>query len=242
MRVSAGRPVLLLATALALCVSLACDNSVSPSKQPAQVVAFGDSLVVGFGTTNKGDFVSLLSQRIGIAIANAGRLGDTTGDALTRLQSDVIARQPKIVIVLLGGNDLLQSVPVATRVANITSIAQQIRATGATVILVGLGNDPIDPYNGALPGIASQTGSVLVPGILEGIFGVPELMFDSIHPNNAGHKIMADRLEPALRAALTPSPESALMRWPGAFAWASGNRARTSGARRPQSTRIALGM
>jgi lysophospholipase L1-like esterase len=115
----------------------------------AQIVAFGDSLVVGFGTTSGNNFVSLLSSRIGISIVNAGRLGDTTGSALNRLQSDVISRQPKIVIVLLGGNDLLQNVPLQQRVSNITSIAQQIRHAGATVILVGLGNDPIDPYGGA---------------------------------------------------------------------------------------------
>ena len=186
-----------------------CDSSVSPSKPAAQIVAFGDSLVAGVGTTGGNNFVSLLSDRIGISIVNAGRSGDTTGSALNRLQSDVIARQPKVVIVLLGGNDLLQGLPLSQRVANITNIAQQIRSTGAAVILVGLGNDPIDPYAGALPGIASQTGSVHVPGILEGIFGVPALMADSVHPNNAGHKIMADRLEPALRAALAQATAAA---------------------------------
>jgi acyl-CoA thioesterase I len=187
---------------LALTLGAACDSSVAPSKPSAQIVAFGDSLVAGVGTTGGNNFVSLLSDRIGISIVNAGRSGDTTGSALNRLQGDVIAREPEVVIVLLGGNDLLQGLPVSQRVSNITSIAQQIRSTGATVILVGLGNDPIDPFNGALPGIASQTGSVHVPGILEGIFGVPALMADSVHPNNAGHKIMADRLEPALRTAL----------------------------------------
>ena len=207
----APRAAALLVALLTFSLGAACDNSVSPSKPAAQIVAFGDSLVVGFGTTSGNNFVSLLSGRVGISIANAGRLGDTTGSALTRLQSDVIARQPEIVIVLLGGNDLLQNVPLQQRISNITSIAQQIRSTGATVILVGLGNDPIDPYGGALPGIASQTGSTHVPGILEGIFGVPGLMADSIHPNDAGHRIMADRLEPALRAALA-QPAAAAVR------------------------------
>ena len=209
MATSLPRAAALAVALLTFSLGAGCDNSVSPSKPAAQIVAFGDSLVVGFGTTSGNNFVSLLSTRIGISIANAGRLGDTTGSALGRLQSDVLARQPKIVIVLLGGNDLLQNVPLQQRVSNITSIAQQIRSTGATVILVGLGNDPIDPYGGALPGVASQTGSAYVPGILEGIFGVPGLMFDSIHPNDAGHRIMADRLEPALRAALSQATAAA---------------------------------
>jgi acyl-CoA thioesterase-1 len=210
MLTSAPRAAALFVALLTFTLGAACDSSVAPSKPAAQIVAFGDSLVVGVGTTSGNNFVSLLSDRVGISIVNAGRSGDTTGTALTRLQSDVIARQPQVVIVLLGGNDLLQGVPVAQRVANITNIAQQIRSAGATVLLVGLGNDPIDPYAGALPGIASQTGSTHVPGILEGIIGVPGLMADAVHPNNAGHRIMADRLEPALRTALAPATAGAV--------------------------------
>jgi acyl-CoA thioesterase I len=209
MLTSTSRAAALVVALLTLTLGAGCDNKVSPSKPAAQIVAFGDSLVVGIGTTSGNSFVSLLSDRVGISIINAGRSGDTTGSALNRVQSDVIARQPKVVIVLLGGNDLLQGLPLAQRVANITTIAQQIRSAGATVLLVGLGNDPIDPYGGALPGIASQTGSTHVPGILEGIFGVPALMADAVHPNNAGHRIMADRLEPALRAALAQATVAA---------------------------------
>ena len=147
--------------------------------------------------------MSLLSQRLSITIVNAGFPGDTTGSALSRLKGSVLDRNPSVVIVLLGGNDLLQSVPLQQRISNITSIATQIRAKGAAVILVGLSEgNVIDPYEGALPGIASQTSSTLVPGILDGIYGDPNLMSDSVHPNNAGHKIMADRIEPALRTVL----------------------------------------
>jgi acyl-CoA thioesterase-1 len=208
MRTSARRAVALSVVLLTGILGAGCDNKVAPSKPAAQYVAFGDSLVAGVGTTSGNNFVSLLSSRLGVSIVNAGRSGDTTASALSRLQSDVIARQPDVVMVLIGGNDLLQGVPLTQRVANITSIAQQIRNTGAAVILVGLGNDPIDPYGGALPGIASETGSTLVPGILQGIFGVPSLMADAIHPNNAGHKIMADRLEPALRALLAHAADA----------------------------------
>ena len=187
---------------LGLVTACGDNDNVSPSKPAVQVVAFGDSLVAGVGTTGGNNFVSLLSQRTGISILNAGRSGDTTATALMRLQTDVLSRSPEVVIVLLGGNDLLQGVPVSQRMANITNIAMQLRATGAKVLLIGLGNDPIDPYAGALPGIATQTGSTHIPGILEGIFGVPSLMSDPIHPNNAGHAIMADRIEPSLRAAV----------------------------------------
>jgi acyl-CoA thioesterase I len=195
----------LIAIVLALTVAAApgCGgNSPSSPSAAATVVAFGDSLTFGTGTTGSNDYVSLLSGRTGVSIVNSGRPGGTTASALTRLDT-IVARDADIVIVLLGGNDVLQGVPTQQSVSNITTIVQRIRAGGAAVVLVGLGNGPpLDPFNGALPGLASQTSSILVPAVLEGIFGVPSLMADAIHPNNAGHAIMADRIEPALRAAL----------------------------------------
>jgi acyl-CoA thioesterase I len=195
----------LIAIVLALTVAAApgCGgNSPSSPSAAATVVAFGDSLTFGTGTTGSNDYVSLLSGRTGVSIVNSGRPGETTASALTRLDT-IVARDADIVIVFLGGNDVLQGVPTQQSVSNITTIVQRIRAGGAAVVLVGLGNGPpLDPFNGALPGLASQTSSILVPAVLEGIVGVPSLMADVIHPNNAGHAIMADRIEPSLRAAL----------------------------------------
>ena len=191
----------LLAASVALGAAPGCDDSpTAPSS--VTVVAFGDSITAGIGTSGNNDYVSVLSNRTGVAIINAGRPGDTTASALARIESAVLARDADVVIVFLGGNDLLQGVPVQQRIANITAIVQQIRSDGAAVVLVGVGSGVIDPFEGALPGIASQTSSTLVPAVLDGIFGVPSLMADLIHPNNAGHAIIADRIEPALRAAL----------------------------------------
>jgi acyl-CoA thioesterase-1 len=188
---------------LSLVGAAACDDSSPSAPSDLTVVAFGDSITAGVGTTGDNDYVERLSDRTGVSIINEGRSGDTTGSALGRLDGAVLSRDPDIVIVFLGGNDLLQSVPVQNRIANITSIVERIRAGGAAVILVGVGNGVLDPFNGTLPAIAAQTGSTLVPAVLEGILGVSSLMADLIHPNNAGHAIIADRIEPALRAALS---------------------------------------
>jgi len=181
-----------------------CDKTAPSASEPHEVIAFGDSLVFGTGTTSGNSFVSLLSQRLSMDIRNAGFPGDTTASALARLNNSVLSRNPRLVIVLLGANDLFAGVPVSQRVSNITSIVQQIRAKGAKVVLVGLTVDATqDPFEGALPAIASQTSSSFVPGLLDGWYGDPVFMAaDGTHPNNAGHKIMADRIEPVLRAAL----------------------------------------
>ena len=199
----------LLAVCLAAALAAGCDKT-EPSK-PNEIIAFGDSLVFGLGTTTGNNFVSLLSQRLSIDIRNAGFPGDTTASALARLPNSVLSRRPSLVIVLLGANDLFENVPVVQRVNNIRSILQQIRTNGAKVVLVGLTVDTtLDPFGGALPEIAGQTSSSFVPGVLDGWYGDPAFMAaDGVHPNDAGHKIMADRVEPVLRAALGSSQAAA---------------------------------
>jgi len=72
------------------------------------VVAFGDSLTAGVGATSGQDYVSHLSRKSGAAIINAGISGNTTRDAMARLDRDVLARNPSVVLLWLGGNDILQ--------------------------------------------------------------------------------------------------------------------------------------
>jgi len=164
------------------------------------IVVFGDSLVAGRGASAGQDFVSVLSRRLGASIINAGQSGDTTGAALTRLNRDVLALNPRIVVVLLGGNDYLRRVPTEETFTNLDSIVTQIRQRGAAVILVGVGVGLIsDPYRAEYKALARRRSAGLIPDILDGIIGHTTLMSDSIHPNDRGYAMVADRLEPVLR-------------------------------------------
>jgi len=167
------------------------------------VIAFGDSLVEGVGASDGRDLVSQLSQRIGVSITNAGRGGDTTGTALQRLDSAVLSRNPRIVIVLLGGNDILRRIPHAQTFANLDQIVTRIRQRGAAVIVVGLDFGVFsNSYADAYEDLARRSKSGLVSDVLDGILGNTDLMADQIHPNNRGYGIMADRIEPVLRDLL----------------------------------------
>jgi acyl-CoA thioesterase-1 len=167
------------------------------------VIAFGDSLVEGVGASRGHDLVWLLSTRSGTPIINAGRRGNTTADALARLDRDVLARDPRVVIVVLGGNDLIRRVPREQTLDNLSRIVERIRARGAGVILapVSLGV-LVDQYADGYEEIAERTASVLVPDILDGILGHADMTADPIHPNDRGYDLMAARIEPALRAML----------------------------------------
>ncbi len=72
------------------------------------IIAFGDSLTAGVGASMGQSFPSQLARRADVSIVNAGISGDTTRDALERLERDVLERDPSVVIVWLGGNDILQ--------------------------------------------------------------------------------------------------------------------------------------
>lgn len=170
----------------------------------SSVIAFGDSLVAGRGATSGHDFVSVLSTRLGVSIINAGRSGDTTRSALARLDSDVLSRDPRVAIVLLGGNDFLRRVPTEETFDNLAAIVEKLRRRGAAVVLAGVSVGIMsDPYAARYDALARQNSAGLVPDILGGIIGRSNLMSDAIHPNEQGYQIIADRLEPVLRDLLS---------------------------------------
>ena len=75
------------------------------------IVAFGDSLVEGIGASNANDWVSILSDRYACPILNKGKKEDTTRSAQARLDRDVLRHDPSLVILLLGGNDIICRIP-----------------------------------------------------------------------------------------------------------------------------------
>src|SRR2546430_641414 len=101
------------------------------------VIAFGDSLTAGYGAQPGEDYPSKLSTMIGTTVINAGVSGDTTESALARIDNDVLSRNPRIVMVGLGGNDFLQGVPIATTERNLRSAIRAIHGGGAMVVLLG---------------------------------------------------------------------------------------------------------
>jgi len=166
------------------------------------VVAFGDSLVEGVGADDGSNFVDILSKRIGEPIVNEGISGDTTVDGLARVD-EVIKHDPRIVIVLLGGNDAIKNISKEETFANLERIVKSLQDNGSAVILVGVQSGILRDVNKKeYNKLSSKLGTAYVPNILEDIIGSPDLMSDPIHPNEAGYLIMADRIEPVLQDLL----------------------------------------
>ena len=168
----------------------------------ADIVAFGDSLVVGVGASPGRDFVSLLSQQIGQPIVNLGVSGDTTAGGLARL-SELDAYEPKVVIVLLGGNDYLQRVSQEQTFDNLTEIVESIQVKGAIVLLLGIRGGLLnDRFDTEFKRLRNTHDTAYVTDVLDGLLGKQEYMSDEIHPNDAGHARIAERVYPVLAPLL----------------------------------------
>ena len=179
------------------------DAHIDAPKNGEAVIAFGDSLIEGVGTSAGNDFVSILSMRLQTPIIQAGVSGDTTASGLLRLERDVLSRNPKVVILLLGGNDAIRRIVPEETFANLEAIINRIHAHGAGVLLIGVrGGLLSDKYKSGFKALAEKTDVSFVPNILEDIFAHADRMYDAIHPNDNGHLLMADRIEPVLRAML----------------------------------------
>lgn len=190
--------------AAAVLLAAACRSGATQwpvrNEKPAgrNVIAFGDSLTQGYGVGSENGYPAHLSRLLGVPILNKGVSGDTTGDALARLERDVLAQEPRVVLVCLGANDMLRGQPASRQFANLERIVSAIQARGALVVLLG-----VEGYEGLPPGIdygaryralAEATGSAYVRDFLSGVLTEPGLMHDGIHPNGEGYERIAARI------------------------------------------------
>jgi len=176
------------------------------------VLAFGDSLYAGYGL-DRGQSLADAVQRglrdggLNATVVNAGVSGDTTAAALRRLvfSLDNLPRKPDLVVVGLGGNDVLRQLPPAQTRANLEAMLQLLRGREIPVMLTGmqappnLGPEYTKAFNRIWTDLADQYDAALYPFILDGVIGDPSLMLpDRVHPNAKGVARIAERITPLI--------------------------------------------
>ena len=145
-------------------------------------------------------------------IVNQGVSGDTTAGALRRLDR-VLDEKPQILIVELGVNDGLRGVPVSQVKANLEKIIAAAQAQNAEVLLCAMEALPLQgwqytvEFHKMYEDLAAKYGVPLVPFLMNGVLGNPDLISDDgVHPNAAGARFIADTvweyLEPMARKLL----------------------------------------
>jgi acyl-CoA thioesterase-1 len=174
-----------------------CARDVPHATREGPIVAFGDSLVYGTGSSG-GGFIKLLEQRLGRPIENLGVPGNTTAEGLARLDA-VIDRHPSIVVLLLGGNDYLRQVPRDETFANLGTIIEHLQADGIAVLLIGVRGGLVrDNFAKRFEELADRYRTAYVHDVLDDTLGVSGYMSDQVHPNDAGYRVIADRVYPVL--------------------------------------------
>jgi acyl-CoA thioesterase-1 len=169
----------------------------------ASIVAFGDSLTAGYGAAAGEDYPSRLSALVAQPVVNAGVSGDTTEAALARLDPDVLARNPRIVLIGLGGNDFLRGVPISKTESNLRTIVRRIQSAGAMVVILGFRFPSLSAnYETMYEGIASDERCLFISNVLAGILTDPKLKSDEIHPNARGYALIAERVAGPCRKLL----------------------------------------
>lgn len=190
---------------VALCALLllaACDRPPTLPKLSSHdvIVAFGDSLTHGTGASTDTAYPAVLASLTGRTVINAGVPGDTTASALQRLPEVLAEHQPRLVLLCLGGNDMLRKQPEAATENNLRLLVRTIRASGARVVLIGV---PEPKLFGGAPDfyarIAEDMQLPLEEDVFNDVLKDNSLKSDAIHANAAGYRVVAERLAEFLR-------------------------------------------
>ncbi|WP_158855971.1 arylesterase [Lunatibacter salilacus] len=169
------------------------------------VLFFGNSLTAGYGLDEEDAFPALIQDKIDSAgleylVINGGLSGETTASGLNRLDW-FLEEGPAVFVLELGGNDGLRGISVAETRKNLKEIIQQVRSRypDTKILLAGMqippnmGQEYTAEFSGMYEEVASDESVSLIPFLLEGVAGNPELNLpDGIHPTEEGHEIVAE--------------------------------------------------
>ncbi len=187
-----------------------------PQRDEKLVLAFGDSLYAGYGVAQGESFPAELEKALnkaGVAarVHNGGVSGDTTAAGRQRLAYtlDGLPRKPDLVVLGLGGNDMLRGLPVKETEANLHAMMDELKKRDIPVILTGMlaapnmGRDYADRFNALYPTLAKEYGAELYPFFLEGVVTDARFMLpDRIHPNATGIDRVVKRVAPVVAERL----------------------------------------
>lgn len=163
------------------------------------IVFLGDSITAGKGAGSGEDFPSIIGKTLNVPIVNSGVSGSTTSNALLRINNDVVRKNPSIVVIELGGNDLLEHVDSEVSRRNFDLILSKIKPTGAKIVILDVKFFVFDKkYETDWASLAKKYNAIFVPDILEGVITNQSLKFDDIHPNARGYQIIAEKLTPII--------------------------------------------
>ena len=189
---------------MAFCVAAPALQAATPV-----LVCFGDSITAGYGLDAAQSYPAaletLLAKRgYSYRVVNQGVSGNTTKDAVARVNS-IVALHPDVVVVEFGGNDGLRGLPLDATRKNLDAALTTLQAAKIRILLVGItlppnyGAEYIQSFNAVYRDAASKHHVPLMPMLYDGIYTVPgTIQEDGVHPTAKGSKLIAEHLVPLL--------------------------------------------
>lgn len=194
----------------------ATKTDTTQSSNKKNILFFGDSLTAGYGLDDPSDaFPGVIKHKIDslklpYTVTNAGVSGETTAGGLGRIDW-ILKNKVDVFILELGANDGLRGIPVKSTTQNLQAIIDKVRAKypDAKLIMLGMqvppsmGGDYVASFKSVFPQLAEKNKMALVPFLLDGVGGHPNLnQADGIHPTAEGAKIVADNVWKVLKGQL----------------------------------------
>jgi lysophospholipase L1-like esterase len=166
------------------------------------IVAFGDSLTYGTGAAEQESYPAVLTRLIGHDVVRAGVPGEVTAQGLQRLPEVIEEYRPRLMIVCLGGNDMLRRLSVAETRANLRAMISMMKDHGIAVVLIGVPQPALLSSAPEFYTELAQEFAIPYEGdVLKKVLYAAEMKSDAIHPNAKGYRRMAEAVAALLREA-----------------------------------------
>ena len=173
-----------------------CSNSsdqLATLSSDATILAFGDSLTFGTGANKNQDYPSRLASLTQMRVINAGVPGEVSSKGLERLPQLLEQHKPDLLILIHGGNDILQKLPRNDQKNNLLAMIELAKNSNIQIVLFGVPQPGLFLKSAEIyEQIGDETGIPTELSLLPDILGNKSLKADIAHPNAKGYKKMAD--------------------------------------------------
>ena len=149
----------------------------------ATILAFGDSLTYGTGTSRNHAYPAVLEKLIQRKVINAGIPGEISKNGLTRLPGLIEKHHPDLIIICHGGNDILRKLDLSKTRSNIQQMISLAKNNNSDVILIGVPEFGL--FLNTVPiykQLAEENQIPIAENILGDIIGNNSLKSDHLHP------------------------------------------------------------
>ena len=164
------------------------------------ILAFGDSLTYGTGTSRNKAYPAVLERLINRKVINAGVPGEISKNGLARLPGLLEKHHPRLIIICHGGNDILRKLDLSKTRNNIQQMINLARQNNSEVMLIGVPEFGL--FLNTVPiyqALADENHVPIANNILGDIIGNNSLKSDHIHPNTQGYQLLAENINGVLK-------------------------------------------